>query len=90
MSEPKKKPGVAFWATIIVVGVVLMPFLYLAALGPTAFLLGNKTISDETWMVLMNPVDLWQLRFGATPQWFWLSFNGYLRWWYLLAAPNPP
>src|SRR5579863_8929642 len=38
MSEPKKKAGVGFWATIIVLGVFSLQFLYLLALGPEQYL----------------------------------------------------
>jgi len=34
MSEPKKKPGVTFWATVVVVVVVL----YVASVGPVGWI----------------------------------------------------
>jgi len=50
MASSHKKPGVAFWATVVVVA----GLLYVASLGPMCWLCGNWA-EDNTFMVKVVP-----------------------------------
>jgi hypothetical protein len=45
MSESRRKPGVAFWATVVVVG---LPLLYVLSFGPACWWFSPPRI-DEGW-----------------------------------------
>ncbi len=80
-----KKSSTGFWATMIVIGVVLLPFLYLAALGPEEYLLAKGIISNETDDIVSRPYWLCKGYCGPEPEWFWKNYYKYLGWWYSLA-----
>jgi hypothetical protein len=56
MSDPKKKPGVAFWATVVVVVVLL----YLASFGPFVWIEWStnppERLHNAAWF-LYSPCD---------------------------------
>jgi hypothetical protein len=45
MSEDRKKPGVAFWATVVVVGLAL----YVLSIGPAAWIVEDSKPGDCGW-----------------------------------------
>ncbi|HLJ12101.1 MAG TPA: hypothetical protein VKU82_12980 [Planctomycetaceae bacterium] len=49
MSEPRKKPGVAFWATVVLVGLAL----YVLGAGPAAWMIENDWPAPAIAEVLM-------------------------------------
>jgi len=80
-----RKPSIALWAAVIVVAVVMLPFMYIASLGPLYFLVGNGTIDEQTWEVLAQPAMFCGEHSGYWPGWFWRLCEGYIEWWGWLA-----
>ena len=83
MTSPKK-PGVAFWATVVVVVLVL----YVASFGPVCWLVSWIDIGDKILPVVYGPLiailDLdeslriwvlfdWYCGLGARNDWHWVG-----------------
>jgi len=51
MSEPKKKPGVAFWATVLVV----VGLVYVLSIGPATWLHERRLLSNGAMTTLYAP-----------------------------------
>lgn len=85
MSEERKKAGAGFWATVVVLGVVSLPFLYLAILGPEMYLCESGNISVETNYIVSYPYQVCIDYCDGEPHWFWESCEEYLSWWVYLA-----
>ena len=81
----QKKPLIPLWATVVIVAVLMLPFLYLASLGPVYFLIQKEAIDDWTLDVVGYPLTLWGDIFGNKPEWFWKAHNKYIVWWGNLA-----
>jgi hypothetical protein len=82
MTSFRKKPGVAFWATVMVVVVLL----YLAALGPACWITSYAKCGGQIVSILYRP--LWRAcllnerteyafiaysEFAARDQWTWTN-----------------
>jgi hypothetical protein len=71
MSEEPKKPGVAFWATVVVIAV---PALYVASAGSLVWLKSHGFMSEAAWnaaMVVYYPIDrLTPEPFGSWIGWY--------------------
>src|SRR5262245_64523615 len=50
MTSDRDKPGVAFWATVVV---VTMPFIYVLSAGPLVWLRSHGAMSEVAWKVAM-------------------------------------
>jgi hypothetical protein len=55
MSETKNKPGLAFWATVVVFGLLV---LYPLSVGPAFWIVGRKpaALSNFPMLVWLTPV----------------------------------
>jgi hypothetical protein len=77
-----KKPGVAFWATVlVVVGLVAYPLSW----GPSCWLywkLGGQTPPDWMGTVMDVYYPVWWASENG-PDWFRLTVRLYLDWWVL-------
>ena len=80
----QKQSSVGFWATIGVVAVVTVPFLYMASLGPLYFLVANGNIDGQTWDFVALPVMSFKERIYDWPDWFWETYDVYLTWCFYL------
>jgi len=75
----QKKPSTGFWATAVIVAVVMLPFLYIASLGPLAFLVENGTIKHGTYIVVAYPLIHWSaVSDRESEEWFWEFCNWYV------------
>ena len=55
MIRQRKKPGVAFWATVMVV--VVMPLVaYPLSLGPACWLVDNQVLSERHTAIAYSPI----------------------------------
>jgi hypothetical protein len=96
MSEPKKKGGVAFWATVVVV-VVLVG--YPISLGPLCWLTSRMNFGGQVVSILYRPLTaaisragptyakvgdafVWYSMLGANRNWGWVETVDHpaLRW----------
>jgi len=84
MSDPKK-PSIALWAAAVIVAVVMLPFVYMASLGPLYFLVGSEYIDEQTWELIAQPAVLCARHVGYRPDWFWSLCEAYIEWWGWLA-----
>ena len=78
MSESRKKPGVAFWATVVVVAALVA---YPLSVGPVECMhvhLGFPHWVRTTVDFIYEPL-FWAMRNG--PQWFRVLFSKYISWW---------
>ena len=80
MSEPKKKSGVAFWATVV--AVVLLPIVYVASYGPWLATgirgrLSQRNLS-RIESTLWYPMGYLVL---DSPEWIANPYLAYLEWW---------
>ena len=50
---PRKKPGMVFWATVVV---VCLPLLYVASFGPACWAVGRGVLSAEYAAVVYRPI----------------------------------
>jgi hypothetical protein len=83
----RKKPGVAFWATVVVVvAIVGLPGIYLLALGPALAMYVSGYLSEEMWGRLILPATLWGYYVGG-PDWLFDWHRGYMEWWVPAIAP---
>jgi hypothetical protein len=55
MSPDRKKPGVAFWATVVVVG---LPLLYVLSFGPACWLARQRFLPPSVAAQIYRPI-LW-------------------------------
>ena len=55
----RKKPGVAFWASVLVV--CLMPILYILSFGPACGLLARGAIPFAPTAAVYRPIARWIL-----------------------------
>jgi len=86
MPDERKRSGAGVWAAAIIVGLILLPILYLLLLGPVYGLVVQGALTEHTWGMAVVPVQLWLERVGAKPDWFWNAYEfGYLMWWRALA-----
>jgi len=53
MSESKKKPGVAFWATVVV---VVVPLFYVLSFGPACWLAYRDALSMRWTGIVFHPL----------------------------------
>ena len=98
MSESRKKPGVAFWATVF----VAVLGLYVASFGPACWITSHADVGASavptlycplTWAMspdsntTINRVSTWYAKVGAAENWEWRpSWNIN----YFGAVGNPP
>jgi hypothetical protein len=83
MSAKRKKLGLGFWCAIAFATTAMAPVLYLLLLGPIYCLLINDKITENTYRVLSNPLQLWIDNIsGSTPAWFWQWYQAYMKWWW--------
>ena len=79
----RKKPGVAFWATALTVGLLVV---YPLSNGPMRYAYAKA--GEPYWFGVVIDViyaPLWWL-FNYTPEWFWRDVYGpYIVWWNSLA-----
>ena len=52
MSDPARR---SVWT--IVAGLVLLPFLYAASIGPASFLLAKRVMAPQTFRSIYGPID---------------------------------
>jgi hypothetical protein len=79
--------GTGFWAAVVAVCILATPVVYLLALGPLYFCVANGTLSLETWMTLIYPIQLWSKVVDNKPEWFWSAYESdYLMWFGALAG----
>ena len=79
MTEPRKKPGVAFWATVVVVLLLAYPVSF----GPATWLYDNGGIPASAEGALEDfyePV-IWARDDDASPRWLRRSVNWYEALW---------
>ncbi len=84
MSDDQKQPGVAFWATLAVVVVLV---LYPLSAGPAAWLVtvaGEPVWLEDVFELSYLPVNL---AVSMMPAPINDACNGYLSWWASLAQP---
>jgi hypothetical protein len=55
----RKKPGLAFWATVMVA--CLMPILYVLSFGPACWLLARGRIPFTPTATVYRPISRWIL-----------------------------
>ena len=67
MSEPRKKPGVVFWATVVVVVALALVLAYPLSFGPARGLVSHAHLSARLVSVPYRPL-LWADRVG--PRWW--------------------
>ena len=82
MSEPRKKPGIAFWATVVVV----VALVYLLSFGPACWISSRMNVGADlvpvvyrplTWAMspdpetMFNRVGSWYALVGARENWMW-------------------
>jgi hypothetical protein len=90
VTDERKRPGAGVWAASIVVGVILLPAVYLLLLGPLYFLKMGGVITADTWYIAVVPVHFWLNHIGTEPGWFWRAYEfGYVGWWGSLARATP-
>jgi hypothetical protein len=80
----RKKPGVAFWATVVVVAVLLYPISF----GPACWITSRTNMGASaipavyrplTWAMspnsetMINRVSTWYAKIGAAENWEWGS-----------------
>jgi hypothetical protein len=70
MTADRKKPGVAFWATVVVVVLVL----YVLSVGPAAVLMHKGLVSRHAFGVIYWPLM-------ASPAPVYNALNWYGGWW---------
>jgi hypothetical protein len=80
MMPSRKKPGVAFWATVVLVA---LPLLYFASVGPMVRVSGymGERWPDQwfhVYRVYMAPVNLIKERLPFPAR---RALNNYFRWW---------
>ncbi len=85
MSDPRKHGATGVWSASILAGLVLIPALYIVLLGPLALLLANGTISHNVWFVVTQPAVQSIAYLGKEPEWLWMKYVQYLKWWASLA-----
>ncbi len=90
MTTSRKQPGVAFWATVVVVVVVV----YLLSIGPACWLTSRLDAGVEFVSIVYRPITLffvgsdhgvspvgtairWYSCIGAAPGWGWYRENAY-------------
>jgi hypothetical protein len=79
---PEKRPSVAFFVTVIIVVVLLLPVLYLALTGPVMFLNAAGVMSDAALQTVYAPLSITQ---DWVPEWFVEWWDDYTSWWAGLA-----
>ena len=62
MSEQHKKPGVAFWATVVV---VVMPVLYVLSIGPACWWFARDAEFESYLPVRYAPQAYWPIGWAA-------------------------
>ena len=60
MSEDRNKPGVAFWATVVV---VVVPILYVVSFGPACWLGDRKVIPESIPRFVYRPLARFLVRY---------------------------
>ncbi len=83
MSEPKKKPRVAFWATVALVAIFVV---YPLSMGPACWLLAQEWKPDGTHAAILKvfaPI-LWVYRNGPEP------VHSAMRWYVFLWSHSAP
>ena len=87
MNEPKKKPGVAFWATVVVVS---LPLLYVLGIRPACWLVRMEVLDLSTVAHVYRPiVELSQKAprtIGRIAVWYAGSDEWGAPWMFLLSA----
>jgi hypothetical protein len=76
----RKKPGVAFWATVAVVVVLVVLMAYPLSFGPASRLAQRRKLPEDAFVALYRPIG-WLACCGPRPMriaiWRWLKFwNG--------------
>jgi hypothetical protein len=89
MSEPQKKPGVAYWATVALV--ISLPVLYVLAYGPWTWVVihGFKDVAYLDAGGFYAPLYGW-LQADGGPKWIYDPYCDYLSWWESLGVRHSP
>jgi hypothetical protein len=58
----RKKPGLAFWATVVVVG---LPLLYVLSFGPACWITSRCSLPGD-WLFVVYAPMIWPLNNGPT------------------------
>jgi hypothetical protein len=77
MTPDRKKPGVAFWATVLVV-VVLAG--YPLSFGPACWISERTGIPSPVIATIYRPVT-WAMNSGSLPRWIDQPYRKYFLWW---------
>jgi len=85
MSEPKKKPGVAFWGTVVV---VCLPIAYVLSFGPACWFSSHTGIGVFALRTVYRPIlnamsssrnvaqlCHWYAKAGARSGWCWVDVS---------------
>jgi hypothetical protein len=75
LTADRKKPGMAFWATVVVVVVLV---LYPLSLGPAARLAQEGLLDEEALSIIYSPLGM---VVSACPEWVGTAFLYYLDFW---------
>jgi hypothetical protein len=92
--DQKKKPGVAFWATVVVVVVLLA---YPVGLGPLCWITSRTSFGASAVSIIYRPLTsgisypgshyeriqhtfVWYTTVGAAPNWGWVSTSDQPEW----------
>ncbi len=96
----RKKPGVAFWATVLLVG---LPLLYVASFGPACWTVSRADAGASTLPFVYKPLTWsmsksngiksalgWYAQLAAPDGWRWISWNDGTEVWDWSQLPPPP
>ena len=79
MTEPRKKPGVAFWATVVVAALAL----YVASFGPACWTASRNRGEHKALLAAYRPL-IWCELNGPAPLshsiWWWTRLWGGSEW----------
>jgi hypothetical protein len=93
MGDDRKKPGVAFWLSIVVVGTLAAAVVYQLSFGPMLWLfdsIGHPRWLGTTIARLPDPIEMVSDANpnSATATQVYQKYDSYLLWWRRLAGQN--
>jgi hypothetical protein len=85
----RKKPGVAFWATVVLgVGLALL-VAYPLSMGPVWWLCHQIPLPESVHFAINEFYDpVWEARWNG-PDWFRDTMGSHLHWWMIDQSPVP-
>jgi hypothetical protein len=91
MSSNRKKPGVAFWATVMIVCLAI----YVASLGPACWISSRTNIGAPMVSAIYRPMTwgmsrsnriadaiAWYSQVGSARNWAWVGPNAFVANWH--------